>query len=88
MKQCFVKTELRKPQAALTRFPPTRLGTDLSISVTIAADSPHRFAQSPCVLMLALWESNPPIHLDHIGIKPTLTPTRMETARLGDKSQY
>ena len=25
--------------------------------------------------MLALWESNPPSHLDHIGIKPTLTPT-------------
>jgi hypothetical protein len=22
-----------------------------------------------------LWESNPPSHLDHIGIKPTLTPT-------------
>ena len=27
IKQCFVKTELRKPQAALTRLPPTRLGT-------------------------------------------------------------
>lgn len=25
--------------------------------------------------MLVLWESNPPSHLDHIGIKPTLTPT-------------
>jgi hypothetical protein len=33
MKQCFVKTEKEK-QAALTRLPPTRLGTDYLLRST------------------------------------------------------